>query len=182
MVEAFIQRIKDVNGILNSVVDERFGEAKQIDQLLKTLSWEKKKQPFQQQPFLGVPFTINCFAVTGLYWTAGLLARKDVKATYDAPVVAAMRRASAIPMAVKNMYKWSQAIEFMGEQVTITIQEGQSAVLRAGEGCVIPFAGSPWGIGSDVGGSMKSLVTSLPQELVIMVANSPLPMETITSF
>ena len=68
MVTAFIQRIKDVNGILNCVVDERFGEAiaeaKQIDQLLKTLTGEKKKQLFQQQPFLGVPFTTkDCFAV-----------------------------------------------------------------------------------------------------------------------
>ena len=75
VVTAFIQRIKDVNGILNCVVDERFGEAiaeaKQIDQLLKTLSGEKKKQLFQQQPFLGVPFmTKDCFAFTGLSWTS----------------------------------------------------------------------------------------------------------------
>merc|ERR1711936_316904 len=110
VVTAFIQRINDVNSILNCVVGNRFeeaiSEAKQIDHMLTTLTDVKRRELFEEKPFLGVPFTTkDCVAVTGLSWTAGLLARKDTKATLDAPVVAAMRRAGAIPLAVTNVSK-----------------------------------------------------------------------------
>lgn len=164
VVTAFIQRIRDVNGILNCVVDERFGEAiveaKQIDQLLKTLSPEKRKDIFVQKPFLGIPFTTkDCFAVAGLSWSAGLLARKNVKATFDAPVVGAMRRAGAIPLAVTNVSElcmWMESSNTAYGRTCNPYHTGRTVGgSSGGEGCVISSAGSPWGIGSDVGGSIR---------------------------
>lgn len=62
---AYIQRIKDVNGIINAVVDERFREAlveaQEIDRRL-----EANDPNIQNLPFLGVPFTVKvAFGVKG---------------------------------------------------------------------------------------------------------------------
>ena len=80
VVTTFINRIKEVNPILNCVVDVRVGdaieEAKQVDELLRSSTEREKEDIARNRPFLGVPFTTkDCFAVTGQSWTAGLLAR-----------------------------------------------------------------------------------------------------------
>lgn len=55
VVRAYIERIKDVNNIINAVIDHRFGEAieeaKKVDQDLS----EKKftEEDFKKKPFLG---------------------------------------------------------------------------------------------------------------------------------
>lgn len=60
VVSAHIDRIKEVNKLLNAVVDERFNdaieEAKQVDQYLAEtdLTTEEIRT---KKPFLGVPFT-----------------------------------------------------------------------------------------------------------------------------
>ena len=59
MVKLFIDRCKEVNGIINAIVEERYEaameEAKKVDEFLKTNPDidELKKS----KPFLGVPFT-----------------------------------------------------------------------------------------------------------------------------
>ena len=56
------------------------------------------------KPFLGVPFTTkDCFAVTGLSYTGGLLKRQSIKADFDADAVKALIKAGAIPLAVTNV-------------------------------------------------------------------------------
>ena len=75
---------RDVNPILNCVVDQRFEEAlreaEDVDLRLSALLEEEKSQLFREKPFLGIPFTTkDWFTVRGLSWSSGLLARKDVK-------------------------------------------------------------------------------------------------------
>ena len=75
---------RDVNSILNCVVDQRFAEAlreaEDVDLRLSALSEEEKSQVFREKPFLGIPFTTkDWFSVRGLSWSSGLLARRDVK-------------------------------------------------------------------------------------------------------
>lgn len=69
MLDSFIERIKEVNPVLNCVVADRFDEARKeaqaTDQLIKsgTLSEETLAK---EKPFLGVPFTTkDCIAVKG---------------------------------------------------------------------------------------------------------------------
>ena len=80
VVAAFTHRIKEVNPLLNCVVDTRFEaameEADEVDKLVRSSSDEQLRRLRKEKPFLGVPFTVKeCFAVTGLSWTAGLYSR-----------------------------------------------------------------------------------------------------------
>jgi len=70
VVETFIARIKEVNPILNCVVDERFNEAledaRKVDEFIQ--SGVKSVEDIEKDtPFLGVPFsTKDCIQVTGM--------------------------------------------------------------------------------------------------------------------
>lgn len=73
VVQGFINRIREVNPLINSVVDERYElalkEARDADAFLAstTLSAAELKL---QKPFLGVPFTTkDSTAVKGLFQT-----------------------------------------------------------------------------------------------------------------
>nr|CAD7458493.1 unnamed protein product [Timema tahoe] len=67
VVETFIARIKEVNPILNCVVDERFEaalkDAREVDSLLEK-GTKTEKELERDTPYLGVPFTTkDCIAV-----------------------------------------------------------------------------------------------------------------------
>lgn len=64
-----MRRIKDVNPVLNAVVEERFkaarNEAKLVDSYLKTTSLTNKELE-KIKPLLGVPITVKeCCSVMG---------------------------------------------------------------------------------------------------------------------
>ncbi|GLH14808.1 Glutamyl-tRNA(Gln) amidotransferase subunit A, mitochondrial [Gryllus bimaculatus] len=107
VVEAFIARIREVNLVLNTVVDERFEEAlkeaKAADEYIRSGAHTPEELE-RNLPFLGVPFTTkDCVQVKGLRHTAGLYKRRNLVATEDADCVAQMRAAGAFPLAVTNV-------------------------------------------------------------------------------
>ncbi|KAK1120226.1 hypothetical protein K0M31_012593 [Melipona bicolor] len=59
VVTAFIERAKEVNEIINAVVEDRYSdaleEAKEVDKFLQTL--ENSDLIKEKKPLLGVPFT-----------------------------------------------------------------------------------------------------------------------------
>ena len=61
VVSTFIQRIKEVNPIINAMVDARFSEAlaeaEAIDVELEGLDPAERRERCRGQPFLGVPFS-----------------------------------------------------------------------------------------------------------------------------
>ncbi|XP_068081794.1 fatty-acid amide hydrolase 2 [Anabrus simplex] len=163
VVELFISRIKEVNPVLNCVVDERFEEAlkeaKQVDELIRS-NIKTVEEIARDTPFLGVPFTTkDSIKVKGLSHTAGLYKRKDIKADKDAVVVSLMRKAGAIPLAVTNISElcmwWESSNTVYGRTNnpynTNHIVGGSSG----GEGCIQAAAASAFGIGSDIGGSIR---------------------------
>ena len=98
VTSAFIQRIKNVNGIINAVVDERFDlallDAKAADEEIE--SSKNLVELAKTKPFLGIPFTTkDSFQVVGLSHTGGLLkrGRRQEKAKVDADTVAQLRSA-----------------------------------------------------------------------------------------
>lgn len=111
VVRAYIKRIKEVNPLINAIVDERFDEAiedaKAIDAAVKAeLEGEKPEgsESILEKPLLGVPFGCkDSFCIKGLRLTAGLPQRKDIKATKDAAVIANLRAAKCIPICVGNV-------------------------------------------------------------------------------
>ncbi|XP_032781058.1 fatty-acid amide hydrolase 2 [Daphnia magna] len=163
VVKVFIGRIKVINPIINCVVDNRFElalkEAQKVDQMIQ--SGQKDKETLElETPFLGVPFTIkDCFSVTGLRYTAGLVKRKDIIGQFDSDVVALMKKSGAIILAVTNVSElcmwWESNNKVYGRSRnpydTNRIVGGSSG----GEAALLASGGSPFGIGSDIGGSIR---------------------------
>ncbi|KAH8297455.1 hypothetical protein KR044_012078 [Drosophila immigrans] len=163
VLESFIRRVKEVNPLLNCVVDQRYDEALKeaaaADELIKSGQYTVD-QLAEQKPFLGVPITTkDCIAVKGMLHTAGLWARRDVRSEKDAEAIALMRKAGAIPFALTNVSEvcmwWESNNTVHGRTRnaydTNRIVGGSSG----GEGCVQSAAGSPFGLGSDIGGSIR---------------------------
>ncbi|XP_068968973.1 fatty-acid amide hydrolase 2-A isoform X1 [Bombus flavifrons] len=164
VVQSYIDRIKEIQPILNCVVEDRFEdalkEAKLCDDLLKSENAPSPQVLAEEKPFFGVPFTTkDCIAIAGMKQTAGLTLRKNVVSERDAEAVRLMRAAGAIPLATTNVSElamwWETSNCLYGTTKnpynTRHIVGGSSG----GEGCIQAAAGSPLGIGSDIGGSIR---------------------------
>ncbi|GIY47928.1 fatty-acid amide hydrolase 2-A, partial [Caerostris extrusa] len=104
LVKVYINRIKEIQPIVNAVVEDRFSEAileaQAIDDFLKETT-KREEQLIEETPFLGVPVTIKeAIAVKDCLFTVGLAARRGVRAQQDSDVVKQLKKAGAIPIAV----------------------------------------------------------------------------------
>ncbi|XP_076627098.1 fatty-acid amide hydrolase 2 [Colletes latitarsis] len=164
VVQSYIDRIREIQPMLNCVVEERFEEAlkdaKKCDELLKSKDAPSPQTLAEEKPFFGVPFTTkDCIAIANMKQTAGLVVRKTFVAKHDAEVVRLMKTAGAIPLATTNISElamwWETSNSLYGTTKnpynTRHIVGGSSG----GEGCIQAAAGSPLGIGSDIGGSIR---------------------------
>ncbi|MHB8879010.1 MAG: amidase, partial [Myxococcaceae bacterium] len=156
--EAHIEQIQRVNPAINAVVAERFeaalAEADAADAAVR--AGPRDSLP----PFHGVPCTIKeAFAVRGMPNTAGLVARRARLSGQDAPTVARVRAAGAIPLGVTNISElcmWMESDNRVYGRSNnpydpTRIVGGSSG----GEGAIIGAGGSPFGLGSDIGGSIR---------------------------
>lgn len=159
VVEAHIDHIQKVNPVINAVVKDRFdmarAEAKIADE--KT----KSTPPEQLPAFHGVPCTIKeSFALTDMPNTSGLVARKGTIAKHDATAVARLRQAGAIPLGVTNIPElcmWMESYnKIYGRTNNPYNAKRTVGGSSGGEGAIIGAGGSPFGLGSDIGGSIRS--------------------------
>ncbi|KAK4873935.1 hypothetical protein RN001_013295 [Aquatica leii] len=163
VLNSCIERIKEINPLLNCIVANRFEdalkEAQAADDLIKSGKLSEEDLA-RNKPFLGVPFTTkDCIAVKGMIHTSGLYTRQKVIAEEDADVIARLRNVGAIPIALTNVSElcmwWESANTLHGRTNnpydTNRIVGGSSG----GEGCNQAAAGSIFGIGSDIGGSIR---------------------------
>lgn len=104
---AFIKRIKQVNPLLNAVVDQRYKEALAEAYIADELIASDKftvQELREQKPFLGVPITNKeSLSVKGLIQTCGLWERRNERATKNFEALQLMCDAGAIPLAVTNV-------------------------------------------------------------------------------
>ncbi|KXJ80234.1 hypothetical protein RP20_CCG026068 [Aedes albopictus] len=163
VTQAFIERCKEINPLLNCVVDQCYEaalkEAAMADKLIasRTLTEE---QLATEKPFLGVPIsTKDCIRVKDLLHTAGIWKRRNIRGEKDARAMELMRKAGAIPFALTNVSEccmwWESTNTIHGRSCnpydTNRIVGGSSG----GEGAIQAAAGSPFGLGSDIGGSIR---------------------------
>ena len=154
--EAHIAAIRRVNPVLNAVVATRFddalAEADAVD--------AQVKRGDALPPYAGVPCTIKeSFAVTGMPQSSGPWARRHVRATEDAPTVARLRAAGAIVLGVTNVSELCMWMESNNRVYgrsnnpydPTRIVGGSSG----GEGAIVGAGASPFGLGADVGGSIR---------------------------
>ncbi|XP_017783410.1 PREDICTED: fatty-acid amide hydrolase 2 [Nicrophorus vespilloides] len=163
VTNSFIERIHETNKLLNCVVDNRFEDARKeaqaADDLIKSGSVSSESLA-KEKPFLGVPFTTkDCIAVKDMLHTSGLYKRKDVKASEDAATIKLLRAAGAIPIALTNVSElcmwWESNNPVHGRTNNPYDSNRIVGGSSGGEGCIQAAAGSAFGIGSDIGGSIR---------------------------
>jgi fatty acid amide hydrolase 2 len=158
VVEAHISRIEEVNNSLNAVVCDRFSDARKDADAADDRV--RHDGPESLPPFHGVPCTIKeNVALTGMPNTCGLVARKNVIADCDAPAVARLRAAGAIPMGVTNVAESTAWISSYNRVYGRTNNAYDPARIAGGssggEGAIVGAGASPFGLGTDVAGSIR---------------------------
>jgi len=158
-VEAHIARIEAVNPPLNALVAERYDlardEARRAESQLAAAGSVDELPPLH-----GVPCTIKEFiGVGGMPHTAGLMARKGMVARADSAVVERLRRAGAIVLGVTNAPEGGMWMEthnkIYGRTNNPWDLKRTPGGSSGGEAALIACGASPFGIGSDIAGSIR---------------------------
>lgn len=162
VVEAHIERLRRVNPIINAVVVERIADARvEAANADREIAAARAAGTLDQlPPFLGVPCTIKeSFHFAGMPNTSGLVSRVGLKVAEDAPTVARLRAAGAIPLGVTNtsevcmwMESYNRVYGLSRNPYDPSRTVGGSS---GGEGAIVGSAASPFGLGGDVGGSIR---------------------------
>jgi fatty acid amide hydrolase 2 len=157
VVETHIRRIEEVNDKLNAVIDPRFEQARK-EALAADAHLASTSDPLPS--LFGVPCTIKEFiAVKGQSHTGGLAARKGIKATEDAVLVQRLKDAGAIILGSTNGPEgglWMETYNTVyGRTENPWNPKHTAGGSSGGEGAILSAGGSAFGIGSDVGGSIR---------------------------
>ncbi len=155
-VEVHIAKINEINPVINAVVADRFEAARAEADLADQAIRDGKPTG----TFHGVPCSIKeCFALTGMPNTSGLVAREDFRPDVDATAVQRLRAAGAIPLGVTNTSELCMWMESSNRVYGRTNNPYDPARIvggsSGGEGAIIGGGGTPFGLGSDVGGSIR---------------------------
>lgn len=156
VVDAYLRRIEAINPALNSVVqvraEEARAEARRADEALA--------RGERVGPLHGVPFTVkDTYDVAGMICTCGTKGRAAFVAQQDATAVARMRAAGGIVLGLTNLPELCMACESdnlvygrTNNPYDLTRTPGGSS---GGEAATIAAGGSPLGLGTDSGGSIR---------------------------
>ena len=159
IVEAHVGRLKEVQPRINALAADRFDAAlEEADAADRRVA--EASDPDALPPLLGVPCTIKeSIALKGMPNCAGLLARRDHRATQTAPSAARLLEAGAIPMGVTNvseMTMWIESQNFVYGRTSNAYDPRRVAGgSSGGEGAAVGSGGSPIGLGTDIGGSIR---------------------------
>lgn len=163
VVETYIQRIKDVNPILNGIVEERFREAlldaDKVDEFLSTTNLDQDSIE-KETPFLGVPFTVKeSLGLKGYSHCVGSVARIGVKAVEDGGAVRNVIKAGGIPIALTTTPEYCMSWETDNNVTGCTNNPYNplrtSGGSSGGEGALLGAGASVIGLGSDIAGSIR---------------------------
>jgi fatty acid amide hydrolase 2 len=156
VLDAHIQRIREINPICNALVADRFSAARADAQAVdrRTAAGEAVG------PLAGVPFTVKeMIAAAGMPHTFGCTNRAGRSSSSDATVVARLRAAGAILLGVTNVPEWGMWPETYNRVYGRTRNPhdprrtpGGSS---GGEAAIVAAGGSAFGVGTDIGGSVR---------------------------
>jgi fatty acid amide hydrolase 2 len=157
----YFKRIRSVEPFLNAVIEERFDEAindaKRADKIVAETSLI---YVIKNYPLLGVPFTVKeSIAVKGMSYVVGSKPRTGIKATQDAVVVEKLKAAGAIPLLVSTTPEYCVSWEcssLVSGRTRNPYDFGRTSGGSSGGEAALNGAGaSPFGVGSDVAGSIR---------------------------
>ena len=157
VVEAHLMRVDKVNGDLNAIVrllaDEALTAADAADRAVADGG--------ELGPLHGVPCTVKeNIDVAGTPTTQGVIALAEAVAAVDAPAVARMRAAGAIPFARTNLPDLGLRIHTHSSLHGLTRNPWNPHVTAGGssggEASALASGMSPIGLGNDIGGSLRN--------------------------
>ncbi|NNE21487.1 MAG: hypothetical protein HKN11_02645 [Rhizobiales bacterium] len=155
-IEAHLNRIEAVNAGLNAVVANLAEAALDAAHLAD----EQIASGADTGPLHGVPFTIkDVFDLAVTATTMGIVDLKDKMPATDAPVIAHLKRAGAIPIARTNVpdfgVRWHTDNDLHGATLNPWDAARTPGGSSGGEAVAIATGMSPLGIGGDMGGSLR---------------------------
>ncbi|XP_066537870.1 fatty-acid amide hydrolase 2-B [Hoplias malabaricus] len=163
VVQAYIDRIQEVNPLLNAVVKDRFSaalsEAAHVDKLIDEET-DGEEALADRFPLLGVPLSVKeSIFLQGMPCTTGLVSRAGLLSSGDAPSVALLKRAGAIPLGVTNTPELCMWMETNNHLYGITNNpydiQRMCGGSSGGQGSILASGGAVIGNGSDIGGSIR---------------------------
>ncbi len=160
VVDAHIDAVQRHNPKLNAVVAQRFEAARDEARAQGEQLSAQRRQHATLPALAGVPFTVKeCFGVAGMPHTVGNLRRSHITATTDATVVQRLRAAGGIVIGVTNMPEMAMGMEC--DNLVYGRTNNPHDVTRTcggssgGEGSIVGVGASPFGVASDIGGSIR---------------------------
>jgi amidase len=156
VVQAHLDRINAVNPTLNAIVqltaEKALEEAGRAD--------KERSDGAELGPLHGVPFTVkDNIPVAGVIMTNGTVGLKNFVPDEDATVVRRLKEAGGIVLGKTNLPEIGMAGESdnlvygrTNNPYDLTCSPGGSS---GGESAIIAAGGSPLGIGTDIGGSIR---------------------------
>jgi amidase len=156
IVEAHLERIAAVNPKLNAVVQLTADTArKEAEEADAALARGEIKGPLH-----GVPMTVkDTLETTGVICTGGTKGRANYVPKADASAVARLRAAGAIFLGKTNVPELAGALEsdnlVYGRTNNPYDLERTPGGSSGGEAAIISACGSPLGLGTDAGGSIR---------------------------
>ncbi|KAL1888401.1 hypothetical protein Sste5346_009609 [Sporothrix stenoceras] len=154
---AFCKRTAIGQQALNCATDIFFEEALAIAREHDAF---RVKKGTTKGPLHGLPISVkDVFDMKGKINTAGLVSRIDRVATADCQLVAILQDAGAIPFVRTNISQACQLVESINNVYGTVLNPWNRALSAGGssggEGALVAFRGSPFGIGTDGGGSLR---------------------------
>jgi fatty acid amide hydrolase 2 len=159
VVEAHIEVLTRVAPRINAIAVDRFDsartEAAAVDRRIAAATGDE-----ELAPLLGVPFTVKeSIAVRGMPSSAGLVARRDHRSPDSAPVVQRLLDAGAIALGVTNTSEltlWIESYNPLYGRTSNPYDPTRTAGgSSGGEGAAVGSGGSPFGLASDIAGSIR---------------------------
>lgn len=163
VVEKHIDRIESWNPKINAVAEKMFDQARLRAQEA-TLRLEKLKQGKIQNAelpkFFGVPFTVKeMLGVEGCRRTGGSIHRRHDVVDFNATVVQRVIEAGAIPLCTTNVPELGFWVEsdnpIYGRTNNPYDLKRTAGGSSGGEGALVGSGASSFGLGSDIGGSVR---------------------------
>ncbi len=158
VMDVHLSRMEAINPKINAVVVPRFDDARNEAKAAEEFLGGKKRKKLP--PFFGVPCTIkDTYAMAGLPWAGGLWKRRNTVPDFDATVVERVKQSGAIIMGKTNVPEaamWIESYNYVygRSRNPYDLSRGVGGS-SGGEGAIVASAASPFGIGSDVGGSIR---------------------------
>jgi fatty acid amide hydrolase 2 len=159
VLEAHLAHVARFDGVLNAVVVKRFDEARaEADAADARIARAGADELLP--PLLGVPCTIKeSIGIAGLPQSAGLVARANRLLEEEPTTVARLRAAGAIPIGLTNVSElcmWMEADNRVYGRTSCAYDAARTCGgSSGGEGAAVGAGGVPFGLGADVGGSIR---------------------------